>query len=707
MHDKNGLINSRIEWLNSIGSAAFVIDVNNIVRFWSRSCEILTGIESEEVLNTNKHWKGFYSEERTCLADMVLDEAWKEKVHLYEHIKAAPNTERGLIASNWCQTPSGLKFLIFEANALFDDSKNMVGVIETLSDATELKKAQDELQTLSMAVDHCSSSVLITDPDGKIEFVNPRFSEITGFLRNEVIDKDINLIRPDDHCNNSYKEIGKALDSTGEWKGELQSVRKDGSHYWERCSLSVVKDTGGNVTHLVGVQDDITSEYEATQKLNYDATHDALTGLINRRGFEEKAETVIRNNKVNNRKHSLCFIDLDQFKIVNDTCGHEAGDELLRRISNIFTDNVRKSDTLARLGGDEFAILMEDCELEYSYQRATTLLKVIQDFDFLWQGESFKVGLSIGIVVFDNSVTNLIDLMRQVDSACYIAKDMGRNRIQVYSADDSQLNKRQSEIKWVSRIQKALDEDSFYLDAQPIEALDTNEKAHYELLVRMRDEQGQSIFPNEFLPSAERYNFISLIDRWVIRKALSLLADTPAFLKQINFISINISGQSLANDELIDFICAQFDKTGVDGSKLCFEITETSTIKNLKTAVNLINELKKHGCSFAIDDFGSGLSSYAYLKNLPVDYLKIDGIFVKEIVNEPIDYALVKSINEVGHILNIKTIAEFVENNEIKGMLKAIGIDYVQGYGISKPVNFEGLLEQSNNVIEIKKRATN
>lgn len=703
MYDKDRLINSQIEWLNSIGAATFVIDSHNIVKFWSRSCETLTGVKSDEVLNTNKYWKGFYAEERTCLADMVLDEDWKEKAHLYEHIKTAPNTERGLIGSNWCQTPNGLKFLIFEANALFDKDKNIIGVIETLSDATELKKVQDELQTLSMAVEHCSSSVLITDPAGKVEYVNPRFSEITGFSANEVIGKDIDLIRPANHCDKDYKEIGVAFESSGEWKGELQSVRKDGSHYWERCSLSVLKDTDGNITHVVGVQDDITSEYEAAQKLTYDATHDALTGLMNRRGFEEKAEELLKNNKTVNRKHSLCFIDLDQFKVVNDTCGHEAGDELLRSISNIFTDNVRKSDTLARMGGDEFVILMENCELGYSYQRAKTLLKVTQDFDFLWEGESFKIGLSIGIVVFDNSVTNLIDLMRQVDSACYIAKDMGRNRIQVYSEDDSQLNKRQSEIKWVTRIQKALDEDAFYLDAQLIKALDKNEKAHYELLVRMRDEQGHSIFPNEFLPSAERYNLISSIDRWVIKKTFSLLVDNSAFLKQVNFVAINISGQSLANDEVKDFICDQLDRTGVNGEKLCFEITETSTIKNLKTAVNLINELKKYGCSFAIDDFGSGLSSYAYLKNLPVDYLKIDGIFVKEIVNEPIDYALVKSINEVGHILNIKTIAEFVENNEIKGMLKAIGIDYVQGYGISKPVNFEELLERANKIVEIKK----
>ena len=703
MQDGNELFNTQIEWLNSIGSATFVIDSKNIVKFWSRSCEILTGVKSEEIINTNKHWRGFYSEERTCLADMVLDENWKDKTCLYDHVAKAPNTDRGLIASNWCQTPNGLKFLIFEANALYDENHNIVGVIETLSDATKLKQAEDESQMLSKAVEQSSSSVVITDPTGKIEFINPRFTEITGYLEKDVIGEQIDLIRPQNSDNETYKKIEKELARAGQWKGELQSVRKDGSLYWERCCLALIRDTDGKVTHLVGVQDDITSEYEAAQKLNYDATHDALTGLINRRGFEEKAEELINSNHPDKTKHSLCFIDLDQFKIVNDTCGHEAGDELLRRISKIFTDNVRKNDTLARLGGDEFVILMENCDIEHSFRLATTLLKVIQSFDFLWQGESFKVGLSIGIVVFDNSITSLIELMRQADSACYIAKDLGRNRIQIYSDDDSVLNKRQSEIKWVTKIQKALDEDAFYLDAQSIQSLDGETSVHYELLVRMRDDNGANIPPNEFLPSAERYNLIALIDRWVIKKTFELLAEYPTFLQQVNFVSVNLSGQSLVNDELKVFIENQLEKTGISGSKLCFEITETSAIKNLTTAINLINGLKEHGCSFAIDDFGSGLSSYGYLKNLPVDYLKIDGIFVKEIVDDPIDYALVKSINEVGHILNIKTIAEYVENNEIKGMLKAIGVDYAQGYSISRPVHFEEILERSKNMLDMKK----
>ena len=463
LQSNKNTIDSKIEWLNSIGSATFVIDANNIVKFWSRSCEILTGVKAETVLNTNQHWKGFYSEQRTCLADMVLDEDWQEKIHLYDNISKAPNTNRGLIASNWCQTPIGLKFLILEANALYDNENNVIGVIETLSDATKLKNAEDELQIFSKAVEYCSSSIFICDPRGLIEYVNPVFTELTGYSFAEVIGNRIDVVRPTDDLNQA--KLLHSIGKEGQWKGEIQSVKKDGTPYWERCSLAAIEDSNGNIIHIVGIQDDITNEYEAAKKLNYDAIHDSLTGLMNRRGFEEKAGQLINNKKQTKTNHSLCFIDLDKFKIVNDSCGHEAGDELLKDVSQIFKNNVRKNDTLARLGGDEFVILMENCDLEYSHRVAMTLLNEIQDYDFFWQKEHFKIGLSVGIVLFDE-VSNLKELMRRADSACYMAKDMGRNRIQVYADDDTELTKRHSEIRWITKIQKALDENAFYLDAQ-------------------------------------------------------------------------------------------------------------------------------------------------------------------------------------------------------------------------------------------------
>jgi diguanylate cyclase (GGDEF)-like protein/PAS domain S-box-containing protein len=690
MHSDDKYVSSHTEWLNSLGTGTFVIDSNNNVIFWNHSCELLTGVMAEEVLDTNKHWMGFYTEERICLADIVLSDNWQDHISSYNDIKRAPSTHRGLIASNWCHTRNGFKFLLFEANALFDENDNIVGVIETLRDATELKKMEEELQMLSRAVEHSSSSVFITNPDNIIEFVNPRFCETTGYSMDEIVGRHIDVIRPADI--EKKEQIIADIRGKGEWKGEIRSVRKDGNYHWDRCLLSVIKDSDNQILHYVGVQDDVTNEYETAKQLNYDATHDSLTGLINRRGFENRAEELLKKQYIRNTKHSLCFLDLDQFKVVNDTCGHQAGDELLRRISKLFTDSVRKNDTLARLGGDEFVILMENCDLKYSHRVASTLLKLVQNFLFSWDGQTFKVGLSIGLVVFDKTQTNLFELMQKADSACYMAKDMGKNRIQIYNSDNSELTKRHSELKCLSQIQRAINEDKLYLDAQLIIPLDSTKDVHYELLVRMYDDNGKSIPPGAFLPSAERYNLVSDLDRWVIKKSFTLLSEYPDFLSQVNFISINLSGQSMANEELSEFIIQQLKDTGIDGEKICFEITETSTIKNLDVATTLINRLKEYGLSFALDDFGSGLSSYAYLKNLPVDYLKIDGLFVKDIVNDPIDYALVKSINEVGHILNIKTIAEFVENNEIKGMLKAIGVDYGQGYGIAKPTNFEAIL---------------
>ena len=426
-----------------------------------------------------------------------------------------------------------------------------------------------------------------------------------------------------------------------------------------------------------------------------------MTGLINRREFEDRAKQLLTSKNEKQINHSLCFIDLDQFKIVNDTCGHAAGDELLKQVSKLFKSKVRKNDTLARLGGDEFAVLLENCEHENANRVATSLLKSISDYRFIWEGKSFKVGMSIGVVIFNNEIPNLSELLRQADVACYMAKDLGRNRIHFYYPDDLELAKRHGEMQWVTRIQEALNKNQFLLEGQAIKSLSNNKETHYELLIRMRDEDGNIIPPGAFLPAAERYSLMMAIDKWVIKRAFSLLAKNPDFQQQVHFISINLSGQSLADDDMLDFITSNLKESGIDGKKICFEITETATITHMSKARNLMSCLREFGCSFALDDFGSGLSSFAYLKKLPVDYLKIDGLFVRDIVEDPIDFALVKSINEVGKILKMKTIAEFVENDEIKNMLEEIGVDYVQGYGIEKPKPFQELLKRPISVDQL------
>ena len=436
---------------------------------------------------------------------------------------------------------------------------------------------------------------------------------------------------------------------------------------------------------------------QAKQNLSYQASHDTLTGLVNRREFERRAEQLLSTIRQDKGEHALCFMDLDQFKIINDTCGHTAGDEILRQLSVVLQNTVRHSDTLARLGGDEFGVLMEHCSLDDAHRVATSLQKAIREFQFSWEGKMIKIGVSIGLVPITVDVESLTELMIHADAACYMAKDQGRNRIHVYHVEDLEIEQRHGEMQWASRLNQALEDDRFCLYAQSIEPLDGNISGHYELLIRMLDEEGEIIPPGAFLPAAERYNLISKIDHWVIKNSFRLLAENPEFLNKIHFCSINLSGQSVTENEFLNFVIDQLDKTGIPGEKICFEITETAAISNLSKAIKFISTMKGFGCLFALDDFGSGLSSFAYLKNLPVDYLKIDGMFVKNIVDDPIDHAMVKSINDIGHVMGMQTIAEFVENEIIKNMLKEIGVNYAQGYGIGKPMSFDTLLRPPND----------
>ncbi len=473
---------------------------------------------------------------------------------------------------------------------------------------------------------------------------------------------------------------------------QFQGIRKDGTPFWFEKHATLIDWKGVKATQAAII--DISDRKQADEQLTYQAKHDTLTGLVNRQEFENRTERLLSTIKHEKGEYALCYLDLDQFKVVNDTCGHAAGDELLRQISSVLSGAVRHRDTLARLGGDEFGVLMEHCSLGHAYRVAESLQRAIQEYQFSWEGHNFRVGVSIGLVPIIETTTNLAELMKNADMACYMAKDMGRNRIQTYHIEHSELAKRHGEMHWVERLNQALEEDRFCLYAQAIVPLDDKPDKHYELLLRMKDVEGNIILPGDFLPAAERYNLIVKLDRWVIGNTFQVLSENSLFLNEIDFCSINLSGQSLTDPEILDLIIIQLNKTCISGKKICFEITETAAISNLSIAMKFIASLRGLGCQFALDDFGSGLSSFAYLKNLSVDFLKIDGMFVKDIVNDPIDHAMVKSINEIGHIMGIQTIAEFVENDVIKGMLKEIGVDYVQGYGLGKPYPLEQLVHE-------------
>ena len=437
--------------------------------------------------------------------------------------------------------------------------------------------------------------------------------------------------------------------------------------------------------------------YASQEKLSHQANHDLLTGLVNRRGFELQLFQAMESQEIENAEHVFCYLDLDQFKIINDTCGHIAGDELLRQISQLLKTHIRNHDVLARLGGDEFGILMEHCNIENAKQLAQKLIDRVSQHRFIWEGKPFAISVSIGMVPMSDSISNTSDLLRFADIACYAAKDAGRNCFRTYTESVSDIAKVHGDMEWVTKINWALENNRFCLYAQLIEPNTQTNIAglHYEVLLRMIDESGSIIAPGVFLSAAERYHLMTKIDMWVIENQFDYLSRHPQHLAALTLCSINLSGPSLTAPGFQQTVIDCLNQYRIPAEKICFEITETAAISNLTDATAFIDAMHKKGCSFALDDFGTGLSSFAYLKYLPVDYLKIDGVFVKGIVDDPIDYAMVKSIHEVGRVMGKKTVAEFVENSEIGFKLKEIGVDYSQGYGIAKPCPIEEL--QWNN----------
>ncbi|MFT6778569.1 MAG: diguanylate cyclase (GGDEF)-like protein/PAS domain S-box-containing protein [Paraglaciecola sp.] len=539
---------------------------------------------------------------------------------------------------------------------------------------------------------------LIVDSDSV--FLSPIWKSMLGYKEDEInhsLAFAIKLLHPDD----IYGVLSDLDDlKTGVvniFEKEFRIRHKLGHYVNVESHACAVKNDAGKIVRLVGTQIDISKRKLAEEKLNYQSSHDALTDLVNRREFERSAKELLASIVDGRSEHAACYIDLDQFKVVNDTCGHAAGDELLRQLGALMNKSIRKGDVLGRLGGDEFGILIKNCSIEDAFKVASHIKSVIEDYRFIFEDQSFRISASMGLVPIVDAKTTLLHLMKNADAACYLAKDYGRNRIHIYNDNDEDLTQRLGEMQWVNRIQKALAENRFCLYAQSIELLKDTNKVHYELLIRMQDTDGVIIPPGAFLTAAERYNLIVQLDLWVINKTFSLLHLNPSFLDKVDFVSINLSGHSLTDESVLDLIISKLSQYKVDGKKFCFEITETAAIANVVMAERFILKIKKMGCKFALDDFGSGLSSFSYLKNLPVDYLKIDGLFVKDIVEDKIDYAMVKAINEVGHTMGMETIAEYVENKGIREMLRELGVDYAQGYGIHQPQPFEEILGLSSH----------
>jgi Amt family ammonium transporter len=569
------------------------------------------------------------------------------------------------------------------------------GMVLVARDLSEHLRAQRELEVTHQALDfHVNNSPLAViewDSAFRIKRWSGRAEELFGWTSAEVLGRtsgELHLVYEADL--GLTRATGRQLDE-GLPRNVCRNrnVRKDGRIVHCEWHNSLLMGPDGEPVSVLSLVQDVTESAVLSAELSYQANHDPLTGLMNRRAFDSKLEEALGSAVSTGVCHALCFVDMDQFKVVNDSCGHLAGDELLRQVGGVLKGAVRKRDTVGRMGGDEFAVLMEDCSMEAARRVALDILRAFREHPFIWDEKSFRIGASIGLVPVTGSDMDRTSLMTAADAACLAAKDEGRDRVHVF-AEQQDLRRRRGEAEWVTRINRALEQDRFFLVAQPIvPSAGTGPTDWHELLLRMSDEDGKVITPGAFLPSAERYHLMPTLDRWVIRTAIELLARGPV---DGRVLFVNISGQTLADESLTEFVSEHLQRCGVSAGSLCFEITETAAVSNLARAQALIRQLSRLGCMFALDDFGAGVSSFAYLKNLPVHLLKIDGMFVRDMVSDASNRALVCSINEVGRAMGKRTVAEFVEDEATLELLRSLGVDFVQGFHVGAPVPATGAL---------------
>jgi diguanylate cyclase (GGDEF)-like protein/PAS domain S-box-containing protein len=549
----------------------------------------------------------------------------------------------------------------------------------------------EEKERAEVTLKSIMDGVVATDAGGKILYMNPVAERLSGRYRDEAAQwllADVFKFVHEDSGKPLPNPVASCLqDNLAEsLPGHAALMQPDGSAIPIEASAAPMRNDEGHVIGAVMVLQDVSQARRLTRQLSWQASHDALTGLYNRRMFEEHLEHTLLNVAEEDRHHALCYIDLDQFKVVNDTCGHMAGDELLRQVAVLLQGAVREGDVLARLGGDEFGVLLENCPIQFATQVADKIRLLVKEFRFVWQDKTFEIGASIGVVAIHAGNADMAGLFAAADVACYAAKDLGRNRVHVYEPTDAVLAERHGQMHWAARIVQSLENHRFCLFQQPVVPLAaSDDTSHCEVLVRMKDENGEFIQPGAFIPAAERYNLMANVDRWVIEQVFRNMSQACRGTMANKVVAINLSGNSMADDNLLAFIRETGRAYGVNFRNVCFEITETAAISHLGKAAHFMTELRREGCRFSLDDFGSGLSSFAYLKNLPVDFIKIDGSFVKDMSTDPIDRAMVEAITRVGHVMQIKTIAEWVEDEDTYKLLKAIGVDYVQGYYLGSP----------------------
>lgn len=557
--------------------------------------------------------------------------------------------------------------------------------------------AENELTRVTLR--SIGDAVITTDASGHVEYMNPTAERMTGWLQAEaagrrllevfhVVHEDSREVAesPVDHCLRG-ETVGAVVRGT-------VLLSRDGREYAVEDSAAPIRSHEGALLGVVMVFRDVSEQRRLTQEFAYQATHDPVTGLLNRAELDRRLQQLLHDAVANGGEHSLCYIDLDQFKVVNETCGHAVGDRLLLQVAELLTGSVRARDPVARLGGDEFALLLVNCPVSQAQRIAQTICDRLDELRFQDGELRFRVGASIGVAPVDKRWSAAASVLQAADSACYAAKSAGRGRVQTYNERDEVLLAQQGQMQWATRLQLAIEEDRLVLMGQPIQSLHPGRHSglHFEVLIRLQETPGVLIPPGAFIPAAERYGLAMPIDRWVLTHVCGWMGEHRDVLDGVETIAVNLSGASVGDRGFHRFVGELLDRVKVPVEKLCFELTETAAITNLRDARAFFDMLHARGARIALDDFGSGMSSMAYLKHLPVDYVKIDGQFVKDMAVDELDFAMVRAINDIAHLMGKSTIAEFVENEPIMGHLRALGVDYAQGYHLGRPMPIDDLL---------------
>jgi diguanylate cyclase (GGDEF)-like protein/PAS domain S-box-containing protein len=663
--------------------------LEGIVTTWNNGAENMYGYKAEEIVG--KPISMIFPADR-----MYEDHTFIQQMKDSKFIKHF-ETER--IHKNGSVIPVSL-CISFIKNAVGE----IIGIAKIARDISLNKIMERALacqhEKLRVTMNSIGDAVITTDINGEVQYLNPVAEALTGWTLAEAIGRPLQkifhiiseetravCINPAEYCINEGRTVGLA--------DQTVLVNRNGTELGINDSASPIKDADGQIIGVVLVFRDATLQRKMEREISYRATHDMLTGLINRSEFELRLKCFVKDQREPDLLNALLYIDLDQFKVVNDSCGHAAGDSVLKEVSKIMLSCIRNTDVLARIGGDEFAIILYKCDTQHAIKIAKKICKLVDEYRFSHNEQFYRVGTSIGLVIIDQQWDSDVCLMQAADSACYEAKRAGRNRVHLHINQDNTIEAQRGDLHWVSRIEHALDNDGFVLFCQRIMPLKQHALEHAEVLIRMKDKAEGLISPTNFLPAAERYHMVTRIDRWVVKEVLEWLKLNATLISHVETISINLSGQSLSDLTFHAYVLNLIETIDVDCNKLCFEVTETSAITNISDAKKFIELMNAYGIKFSLDDFGSGVSSFGYLKNLPVDYLKIDGQFINDLLDNEIGQATVRCITEVAKVTGKKTIAEWVDNESVEKMLKKMGVDFTQGFMNHKPAPLDFILEKN------------